>query len=149
MKILLATDGSKCSDLAVEQVATRPWPANTEVRLISIVEAPYAPSPEPWAIFPEYYEKADEEVRAQAQAALEKAAARLDERAEQSLNITAEILRGSPKREIVEESERWGADLIVVGSHGYRSWERILLGSVSQAVALHAECSVEIVRCKS
>ena len=149
MKILLATDGSKCSDMAVEQVAARPWPANTEVRLISVVEAPYAPSPEPWAISPEYYEKADEEARAQAQAALEKAAARLGGRAAQPLNVATEILRGSPKREIVEEAERWGADLIVVGSHGYRTWERMLLGSVSQAVALHAACSVEIVRCKS
>ena len=149
MKILLATDGSKCSDTAVEQVAARPWPANTEVRIISIVESPYAPSPEPWAVSPEYYEKADEEARAQAQAALEKAAARLNARQEQPLRVTTEVLRGSPKREIVEEAERWQADLIVVGSHGYRSWERMLLGSVSQAVALHAECSVEIVRCKN
>ena len=38
------------------------------------------------------------------------------------------------------------ADLIVVGSHGYGVWDRFLLGSVSQAVALHAKCSVEIVR---
>jgi nucleotide-binding universal stress UspA family protein len=40
------------------------------------------------------------------------------------------------------------ADLIVVGSHGYRGFKRFLLGSVSQAVASHAKCSVEIVRCR-
>ena len=35
---------------------------------------------------------------------------------------------------ILNEAESWGADLIVVGSHGYRVWERFLLGSVSQSV---------------
>jgi nucleotide-binding universal stress UspA family protein len=34
----------------------------------------------------------------------------------------------------------------VVGSHGRGFWKRLLLGSVSQAVAAHATCSVEIVR---
>ena len=62
--------------------------------------------------------------------------------------MTTEVLTGSPKRVIVEETEKWGADLIVLGSHGYRSWERLLLGSVSQAVVAHAECSVEVVRCR-
>jgi nucleotide-binding universal stress UspA family protein len=60
-----------------------------------------------------------------------------------------EVLTGSPKRVIVEEAEKWGADLVVVGSLGYRSWERLLLGSVSQAVTLHAECSVLVVREKN
>jgi nucleotide-binding universal stress UspA family protein len=62
--------------------------------------------------------------------------------------VTTEVLTGSPKRIIVEEAETWGADLIVVGSHGYRGWERLLLGSVSQAVVSHADCSVEVVRCR-
>ena len=56
------------------------------------------------------------------------------------------IQHHSPRDAIVEEAERWGADLIVVGSHGYRGPERALLGSVSQAVATQAKCSVEIAR---
>jgi nucleotide-binding universal stress UspA family protein len=48
---------------------------------------------------------------------------------------------------ILEEAERWQADLIVVGSHGFGPVKRRLLGSVSQAIALHAHYSVEIVRC--
>jgi nucleotide-binding universal stress UspA family protein len=62
------------------------------------------------------------------------------------LTVEAEILEGSPKKVIVEEAERWGANLIVIGSHGYGPVKRFLLGSVSHAVALHAPCSVEIVR---
>jgi nucleotide-binding universal stress UspA family protein len=53
---------------------------------------------------------------------------------------------GSPKEAILDEAERWGADLIVVGSHGYGAIQRLFLGSVSLAVATNALCSVEIVR---
>jgi nucleotide-binding universal stress UspA family protein len=49
---------------------------------------------------------------------------------------------------ILDEAEKWDADLIVLGSHGYSGWQRFLLGSVSHAVATHALCSVEIVRQK-
>ena len=55
---------------------------------------------------------------------------------------------GFPKQIILDEAEGWGADLIVVGSHGRGLMGRFLLGSVSQAVALNARCSVEIVRCR-
>jgi nucleotide-binding universal stress UspA family protein len=50
---------------------------------------------------------------------------------------------------ILDEAEKWKADLIVVGSHGYPAWERLLLGSVSQAVVSHAKCSVEVVRVRT
>jgi nucleotide-binding universal stress UspA family protein len=53
---------------------------------------------------------------------------------------------GLPQRLILEEAERWDADLIMMGSHGRHGIPRLLIGSVSEAVALHAECSVEVVR---
>ena len=65
---------------------------------------------------------------------------------QQFLPISSTVVVDSPKDAIVEEAERWGADLIVVGSHGYRGPERALLGSVSQSVATQARCSVEIAR---
>jgi nucleotide-binding universal stress UspA family protein len=46
----------------------------------------------------------------------------------------------------LDEAEKWEADLIVVGSHGYQGFKRFLLGSVAQAIASHAHCSVEIAR---
>ncbi len=48
----------------------------------------------------------------------------------------------------MDEAEQWDADLIVVESHGYGNVEKFVLGPVSQAVASHAPCSVEIVRQK-
>jgi nucleotide-binding universal stress UspA family protein len=148
MKILLATDGSACSECAVEEVARRPWPADTQVRVVSVVEPPAPLVAEPYMGLAGYFEEAERVSREQARTASDEAAALVRAGQNDGAQVSAEVLTGSPKRVIVEESERWGADLIVVGSHGYKSWERMLLGSVSQAVAAHARCSVEIVRCR-
>ena len=148
MKILLATDGSPCSERAVEEVARRPWPVDSQVRVVSVVEPPAPLVAEPYMGMAGYFEEAERLKRKQAGETLERAAEKLRGGAGSGgLQVSTEILTGSPKRVIIEEAEAWGADLIVVGSHGYKSWERMLLGSVSQAVAAHAECSVEIVRC--
>jgi nucleotide-binding universal stress UspA family protein len=62
------------------------------------------------------------------------------------LKISSKIIEGPPRQVIVDEAEKWGADLIVMGSRGLGAWNRLLLGSVSSAVVYHAKCSVEIVR---
>ena len=62
------------------------------------------------------------------------------------MTISTEVLFGSPDSRIVETAEQWHADLIVIGSHGYSRWERLLLGSVSDSVLHHAPCSVLVVR---
>jgi nucleotide-binding universal stress UspA family protein len=62
------------------------------------------------------------------------------------LKATADVLDGNPKEAILEEAKKWNADLIVVGSHGRRGFKRLLLGSVSEAVAMSAHCSVVVVR---
>ena len=54
--------------------------------------------------------------------------------------------RDSDAREIVKEAERWHARMVIVGSHGRRGFDRLTLGSVSEHVALHAPCSVEVIR---
>lgn len=148
MKIILAIDGSSCSDEAVEEVARRQWPAGSELRLISVVEPPAPLTAGPWENSAKFFEGVEMAERQQASVVIERAVLKIRPGGEPNngLKITTDILKGSPKRAIVEEAETWGADLIVVGSRGYRSWERMLLGSVSQAVAMHAECSVEIVR---
>jgi len=147
MKILLAVDGSPSSEAAVDEVARRMWEADCEVCIISVVETPITFATEFTGAPATYYEELEKFESAKARDTLERAVAKLQAtKAGGTLHITTEVLMGSPKRLIVEEAERFEADLIVVGSHGYRTWERMLLGSVSQAVATHAECSVLIVR---
>jgi nucleotide-binding universal stress UspA family protein len=148
MKILLATDGSDYSKAAVNSVAERPWPEGSEVKIISAMEIPYAPTTEAWVLPSGYYTELDRVARGQAEAAVKDAVGRIESGKASGLEIITKIISGSAREVILDEAERWDADLIVLGSHGYSGWQRLLLGSVSHAVATHAHCSVEIVRQK-
>jgi len=149
MKILLAVDGSSCSDAAVEEIGRRPWPQGSLVRVLNVFELPLAATPEGWPITPNYYREMDEAVRTQARSIVERALAQLRKMENRTITIDGQFIPGSPRAVILDEAESWRADLIVVGSHGYSRWERLLLGSVSQSVVSHAKCSVEVVRCLS
>jgi nucleotide-binding universal stress UspA family protein len=147
MKILLAVDGSLCSNRAVEEIARRPWPEGSEIRVLTTFELPIPPAPDSWAIRPSYFEELDRAASKHAEEIVEQAVTKLKAAIGPEANIEGEAVAGPPRVIILEEAELWGADLIVVGSHGYRAWERFLLGSVSQSIVSHAKCSVEVVRC--
>ena len=147
MKILLAVDGSPCSDAAIEEIVRRPWPKGSEVKVLTAFELPLPPTSEGWALPPSYFDEMDRAVRQQAQAIVERAVETIKTKLDGAVSVVGEFLPGPPGAVILDDAKGWGADLIVVGSHGYRAWERFLLGSVSQSVVSHAKCSVEVVRC--
>jgi nucleotide-binding universal stress UspA family protein len=146
MKILLAVDGSAYSDAAVEEVLRRPWPPDSEVKVITAAEMPVPLGMEPWAASPDYFEALENSVRSAANAVIDRALLNLRTITDKTLKISSEIIQGPPRQVIVDEAESWGADLILMGSRGLGAWNRLLLGSVSSAVVHHAKCSVEIVR---
>lgn len=145
MRILLAIDGSPCSDVAVQEVARRPWPEGSTVKVLTTFEMPVPPTPEGWAIPANFYDEMDVALRKQARNIVDRAVQTL--KSNKTFVADASLLPGPPSTVILEEAEAWRADLIVLGSHGYSAWKRFLLGSVSQAVVSHARCSVEVVRC--
>lgn len=145
MKVLLAIDGSTCSDAAIEEVAQRPWPKDTELKIITAVEIPIMVAAEPWAASADYFEELEGTVRQAAKAVIDAAIVKLGKTA-QTVKLSTEIIQGPPRQVIVDEADRWNSDLIVMGSRGLGAWNRLLLGSVSSAVVHHAKCSVEIVR---
>jgi nucleotide-binding universal stress UspA family protein len=148
MKILLATDGSDYSKAAVNSVADRPWPEGSEVMIVSAMEIPYAPTTETWVLPDGYNMELERVAKERADAAVKDAVERIKSGKSSGLAVTTKIISGSAREVIMDEAEKWGPDLIVLGSHGYSGWRRFLLGSVSHAVATHAHCSVEIVRQK-
>ena len=145
MKILLATDGSAHSKAMVKQFAGRTLAPNTKMRIISAYEKSYMVYGSPMGAMSEYNVEADKFLQKSAEAANENAVTIL-RKIHPNLSISTAVIEGSPKVVILEEAEKYGANLIVVGSHGHGVVAGFLLGSVSQAVALHAKCSVEIVR---
>ncbi|QQS31815.1 MAG: universal stress protein [Acidobacteriota bacterium] len=147
MKILIATDGSEYSLNAVDQacrILLRPKGA--EVMIISSYEDAYPVTAEPFALSADYYQKLDDAVREQAESFVSAAKSVIEKHFPLAdVPVVTEVLRGSPVQQIVEKAEEWGADVIVVGSHGRGFWGR-LLGSVSNGVVHHAKCSVLVVR---
>src|SRR5581483_754195 len=67
-----------------------------------------------------------------------------------SAGITPEtaLIEGSRRvsSEIVDDAERWSADLIVMGTHGRHGIERFVLGSVAEGVARSASVPVMLIR---
>jgi nucleotide-binding universal stress UspA family protein len=146
MKILLAVDGSEYSRKAANEIARRPWPAGSTVEILSVIESLYFPVTDTWAVPETSYVEAEAALKEQTQTAINDAEKQIRERQGTALEIITKVVEGHPVSKILDEAESWGADLIVLGSHGYRGLKRFLLGSVSNAVASHAHCSVEIVR---
>lgn len=150
LKIILATDGSEFSVAAAQFLAARPWPKDSQVKIVSAVEIIIPDSQisgyplssvYPASLLDELMQNA----RTHAQDAVENAKKLL---AGSKLKVAegAATPLGDPRIAVLDEAKEWGADLIVMGSHGRRGFNRLLLGSVSESVAVHAHCSVEVVR---
>jgi nucleotide-binding universal stress UspA family protein len=143
MKILLALDESKFSEAVVQTLITQVPPKGSEVRVLHVIEPlPAVYGGAEWGYVMDW-SAVTKEQRKSAEALIERAAKTLRGA---GFQVSAAIEEGTPKAVILDEAAKWPADLILVGSHGRRVLDRFLLGSVSEAVARHAPCSVQIVR---
>lgn len=151
VRLMIGYDGSEHADHAIEEVAGRDWPAGTQARIVVAVDDVVA-TVLPWRI-PGYitwstgappdesFQNASDWVEMAAQKAAERLTAA-------GLAVEVTIRHGSPKDILVEEATAWNADTIFVGARGLSRFERFMLGSVSNAIATRAHCSVEVVRRK-
>jgi len=117
-RILVGFDGSVDSRCAVRAVASRSWPGGTEARVVTIVE-------------PTLETSDDDETESLIAA---------------GLVVSRTVKEGRPTTVLLAEAESWRADSIFVGTRGIGAVGRLLLGSVSSALAARARCSVEVVR---
>ena len=143
VRILVAVDHSKDSAKAVNAVCERRWPEGTEVRLLAVVDTVMAVADPDQPSTLRWIEVADESGRDEVRKIFEPEAKRLRDL---GLDAAVMIRRGNPADEILDEAETWEADSVFVGAKGTRGIDRLLLGSVSSAVAARAHCSVEVVR---
>lgn len=141
-RVLLATDGSAYSEAAARSVAERPWPNGTEFKVVSVVDE-MIPAMDPSYGAGEVMGRMLDENKKQCEEAV-RSTHKVVTGA--GLAATTSVLAGTPKWRIIDAAKDWNADLVVLGSHGRRGLTRVLLGSVSEAVAMNAPCSVEVIR---
>jgi len=148
VRIIIGLDGSPSSLDAVKAVTARRWAAHSEVKVV-VVDDP---------LFPEFLGdlipplgKIIDEDREEERAWVKKISTEpLALLREAGIKVSGVLREGDPKKELPEAAEEWGADCIFVGSSGFNNrFERLVLGSVSAAVAARAHCSVEVVRSKA
>ncbi|GEN35003.1 MULTISPECIES: universal stress protein [Aneurinibacillus] len=145
-KILVAIDGSEMSDKALEAALSIAKEQGAKVSLLhvgkEVVVPPYMVgemvyiSREYDIDFDEAMKKEGEELLGQAKAKAEK----------QGIETETIYVKGDPARQIVEQAEENGYQLIVIGSRGLSGFKELMLGSVSHKVSQLANCPVLIVK---
>jgi nucleotide-binding universal stress UspA family protein len=140
LRMIIGIDGSKGSKEAVNVVASRHWPENSEARIVNACWRIPTATSEPmlnriagWV--------AEEHTRVKV--AIDVA---VEELRQAGLRTSVVMKEEEPKALLLNEAEGWNADCIFVGARGVGRVERLLTGSVSSAVAARAHCSVEVVR---
>jgi nucleotide-binding universal stress UspA family protein len=140
MKILIGLDDSKFSKDVIRSVVGQFRTENTEVLVMHVLQPvePVAPPEMAQGYAPEL-----EDQKEPAHALVDRAAGEL-RTAGFKTHTAVEV--GDVRDSILEAAAKWDADLVVVGSHGHRGIQSLLLGSVAESIARDSKCSVEIVR---
>jgi nucleotide-binding universal stress UspA family protein len=144
-RIVIGIDGSENAEAAAQFVAALPLDPATAVELVAVVEPLRYP-----AMAPEFlegalgsnYAAAMDELRRFMEAAVGRAKCMFPA----GFNIETTVAEGAPADELIKACARAKADLLVVGARGVGAFERLLLGSVSDAALRHAPSSVLVVR---
>lgn len=153
MKILIGYDGSEHAQSALADLARAGLPGAVEAEILSAADVWVPPAGMEGietGLLP--VSIAVERARAQAAAATAAAqqtagegAARLKELFA-GWNVHGAGVADSPAWAVIKRAGDWGADLVVIGSHGHSAISRLLLGSVSQKILVESQCSVRIGR---
>ena len=135
-RILLATDGSEQSDKAMAEALGLAKTCGTSLQAVTVIEM----NSEYSALAPKAVEKAEEDAK-------QILAATKSRAAEEGIECELVALHGEHVAEVlVDQAEKIGADMIVMGRHGRRKGlKKLLMGSTVSALISHAPCKVLVV----
>ena len=147
--ILLAIDESTYSQAAADELMAAIRPADVMVHVLHVLELDrMVPVAYDFARGAEYGGDVAAHLRTSREAAEHLVGSVCDRLQAAGFATTAVIREGDPRHTILDYATECGCRTLVIGSHGRRGVDRFFMGSVSDAVARHAHCSVYIVRAK-
>jgi len=142
-RILVATDFSECSKEAIDSAARLAESFSAELYLLHAFEPPfYTIEGRDTGIHPEV-DRWVRELREQESKRLE---GEVEVVRRRGIKVHPAFKEGPPSEEIIKAAEEFGADLVVLGTHGRRGVDRLVMGSVAERVMRKAPCSVLIIR---
>lgn len=154
MKVMLAVDGSIYSASAISDVRRAGLPEDTELRVVSVAATMDPPPLSDFDLFSMATSRVDavisrehtyRELMHNEAVKIATEAANALKQEFPSMNIEHAVLEGRPQDELLRDAWQWQPDLIITGSHGYSTFKRFMVGSVSSVIADRAETSVRIV----
>lgn len=142
--ILVAVDGSPTSDHAVIQAAELAKATGGRVRLLNAMDpiAHISGFEQPEI----YSQEVLPRLRKAGEALLDQARERVAQRGVPVDTVLIENLDARVAQLVVEHAQAWGADLVVLGTHGRRGLARVLMGSDAEQVARTSPVPVLLVR---
>lgn len=156
MKILVAYDGSQCSEAAIDDLNRAGLPSSGEAVVITVAEVwlppPNGVDPTEADVPDPYIEAALKRYRDKGEKMLNEAAMLAEHAAKRLRNVlrgwkvSSHTSYGSPAWEVISRAEDIKPDLIILGSQGQSALSRLVLGSTSQKVLSESGCSVRIAR---
>ena len=146
-RILIATDDSECSKKALYHGYNLARVMDASIALLHVIEPAsptnYGADPlmgQQPLIVPETTEMQEENSR--------NMLADISKTLGEAKEIFTFSRIGIPKQEILDLAGEWGADLIIMGTHGRTGFDHFISGSVSEAVTRKASCPVLVVPSK-
>jgi nucleotide-binding universal stress UspA family protein len=144
-RILVPVDNSATSRAALEEVKRFAKEQHAQVRVVHVIDlAQFAWSANEFLDVPQLQET----LRDSARRILSDSTALLESVGLKSESALLETWGGLLAKAVVEDAAKWGADLVIMGTHGYGGLTHILLGSVAEGVVRHSHIPVLLVRAK-
>lgn len=129
--ILLPTDGSEGSRAAIEVAAEYAVAFDAVVHALYVIDERFVEAE---------YDMVVEKSESRAEAALDEASAVGEE---YGISVEKHLRRGTPHEEILDVIDDYGADVVIMGTHGRTGLDRFVhLGSVTERVVRYADVSV-------
>ena len=132
--ILVAVDGSPTSNHAVTEAAGLAKASGGRIRLLNVMD--------PVAHIQEVLPR----LRSAGEALLQQARQRVEQQGVPVDTVLIENMDARVAQLVVEHAQAWGADLIVLGTHGRRGLARVFMGSDAEQIARTAPVPVLLVR---
>jgi nucleotide-binding universal stress UspA family protein len=140
-RILVPVDGSPTSNSGLDEALRLARAGGSKIRLLHIIDDTLAfNSPDGAGV--NYVLDA---LRGSARQALKDAGDRVRRAKLEAESGLVENFTGRVADAIVEQAKRWRADVIVMGTHGRRGFDRLLIGSNAELVVRHSHIPVLLV----
>lgn len=145
-RIVVATDGSKTAALALQEALPLAGDPRARLRIVHVIDSPYAYADAWYAAVSVDVEAIRRAWRRAGQEILDQGAALVRQAGVQVETALLERDGRRTSRTIVDDAQRWRAEVIVLGTQGRHGLEHLLLGSVAEGVARTASMPVLLVR---